>query len=351
MNQAMNIGERMIGKGQPVFVIAEAGVNHNGDFDVAMQMVDEAAKTGADCIKFQTFKIENIETRHSLKPSYFKDRDGGMDKIEYLKSLELTTDEFAAIKERCKEQKIEFLSTVSELGGLNMLLSFGVDAIKIGSTDTINLPLLKTVAETKLPIILSTGISQIDDIDVSVNVLKEAGCTELAILQCTSEYPCPADELNLRVIPKYIERYQVPIGFSDHSQGNYAAVAAVSLGAMIIEKHFTLDKKMYGVDQAASSTPGEMKEMVKLIRLTEEALGDGKKKIQPNEEEHLITMRKSIVAARPLKRGEILEAKDLVSKRPGGGILPLQMDKVIGCRLNSDLAKDDFLKWEMLVQE
>lgn len=344
----INIGNRLVGEDEPVLIIAEAGVNHNGSMDMALRMVDEAVQFGADCIKFQTFETDNIETKHSLKPSYFNGRDSGLDKLAYLKSVEFNKEEFKKIKDYCDSKNIMFLSTVSDTSGLELLLSIGVLAIKVGSSDTVNLPLLKEIGKTGLPLILSTGISTLKDVDIAVKSLSDFGCRQMAILQCTSEYPCSAEELNLNVIKTMRKRYDCPIGFSDHSKGNYVAVAAIALGAKIIERHFTLDRSLPGVDHAASSTPQEMKELVKLIRTTEKALGNGEKIIQPHEREHLITMRKSVVAASDFPKGTVITYDKIKVKRPGTGISPLEIDRVITKRLKIEVKEDDIIKWDML---
>jgi len=344
----IKIGDKLIGENCPVFIIAEAGVNHNGSLDLAISMVDEAVNFGADCIKFQTFITDNVETKQSIKPSYFLGRDSNIDKISYLKSLELSKDQLKEIKDYCGLKGIMFLSTVSEYGGLDLLLSIGVQAIKIGSTDTNNLPLLRRVARTNLPVLLSTGISVIGDVVMALENLRNYGAKDIAILHCTSEYPCRPEELNLKVVGNFINKFDCPIGFSDHSIGSFAAVAAVALGAKIIEKHFTLDRKLPGVDHPASAEPGEMQELVRLIRITEKSLGNGEKIIQPNEAEHLLTMRKSVVAAKEIPKGTVLNDSHITCKRPGTGILPKDFDKVAGRRSKIDISKDVLITWDML---
>lgn len=344
----IKIGNRLIGRGHPVFIIAEAGVNHNGSLDRAISMVDEAVACGTDCVKFQTFETENIETRHSLKPSYFKGRASEFDKISYLKSVELSREGFRKLKDHCRSKNILFLSTVSDEAGLEVLLSIGVPALKVGSTDTVNLPLLRLCGRSGLPVILSTGISTLSDVDTSVKELVMSGASEIVLMQCTSAYPSSVEELNLRVIETFMKRFNVPVGLSDHSLGNYAAIAAVALGASVIEKHFTLDKTLPGVDHAASASPEEFRELVKVIRLTEKALGSYEKAVEPQEAEHLLTMRKSLVARKDLPEGTVFSYTDILCKRPGTGISPIDIDKVISKRLKVALGKDDIITWDML---
>lgn len=348
MIKPVYIGKREIGAGQPCFIIAEAGVNHNGNMDMAFQLVNMAVAAKADCIKFQTFTTELCESKSALKPDYFFGRDSEKTKLELSKELELNESQFNELKQYCDSKGIIFLSMAADYKALNTLLNIGMEAIKISSSDTLNIPLLERIGETKLPVILSTGMSTIEDIELSFSTLKNNGSTEISILQCTSQYPAPYDEINLHVMKTYQERFKIPIGLSDHSKGIHIPVAAVAMGAHIVEKHFTLSHNLPGVDHAASIEPNELKELIQNIKDVETAFGTNYKSVQPSEREHLLTMRKSLVIAHDTKDGTLLKKEDILVKRPGGGILPSNIDKVIGKRLKKTLFEDDIITWDVL---
>ena len=344
----IKIGRRIIGDNRPCFIIAEAGINHNGNLDMAMQLVDFAIKSGANCIKFQTFNTKACESIHALKPSYFKGRDGNKTKHDFSSSLEFSRSQFKSLRDYCCRNNIMFLSTAADLPSLKLLMSIGVDAIKIGSSDTNNFMLLKKAAQTRLPIFLSTGISTLQDIEDSVDFLLNNGSIKVSILQCTSQYPAPYSQVNLNAMKSFKNKFSLPVGYSDHSAGYHIPVAAVAAGANIIEKHFTLSRNLAGVDHIASIEPHEFKLMVKLIRDVEQALGSGIKNIESSEQEHLKTMRKSVVAARRINAGRIITEKDITVKRPGTGMNPKYFYRIIGKTLNVDLKPDDIINEDMI---
>lgn len=340
----IKIQNKLIGDGEPCFIIAEAGVNHNGSIDLAFKLVDEAKNAGADCIKFQTFYAKNLESKHAVKPDYFKGRDNNLGKMEFMKSLELKPGEFAQLKEYCDKKSIIFMSTVYDLEALDVLVKIEAPALKIGSSDTLNTPLLMEAAKTKIPILLSTGMTNMEEVKFIVKFLKKYK-TDIALFQCTSQYPAPYAEINLRVIETFKKIFDCPVGLSDHSEGIFIPVAGAAMGANMIEKHFTLDRNLSGVDQPASIEPQELKEMIDNIRKTEEAIGNKEKNIQPSEKEHLISMRKSLVAAKNLEKGTIITIKDIFVKRPGSGISPVEIEKVIGKKLRVPVSEDDLFNW------
>lgn len=315
---------------------------------MAEKLVDLAAECGADAVKFQTFITDNVESRSAVKPSYFSNRETSIDKIEFSRSLELTLPEFAGLKRRAEKQGLIFLSTACDTLALDLLLEIGVAAIKIGSSDTNNFPLLRKAAQPNLPIILSTGISTLAEVEAAVAQLRLHGCSQLAVLQCTSNYPIEPADAQLAVMSTYRQQFDCPVGFSDHTEGCWASVAAVALGASIIEKHFTISKNLPGVDHPASLEPEEFKQLVDAVRKVEAALGSTQKQVLVCEQEHRFSMRKSIVAAKKLPVGTILSAQDLLVKRPGSGIPPSEIDRVIGKRLSAAANFDDIITWEML---
>lgn len=344
----MRIGKRRIGAGAPVAVIAEAGVNHNGSVELAERLIDLAAESGADAIKFQTFVTDNVESKHALKPSYFRGREDTVSKQEFSRRLELPVESLPSLKSRAEVRGLLFLSTACDTQALEILLDLGVDAIKIGSSDTDNLPLLRKAAASRLPILLSTGISTQGEVAAAVAELRSHGCDQLVVLQCTSNYPIEAADANLQVMRSFATTFGCEVGFSDHTEGIWAAVAATALGAAVIEKHFTISRNLPGVDHPASVEPDELARLVSVVRATEAALGDGVKCIRDCEAEHRTTMRKSLVAARCLAAGTVLREEDLLVKRPGGGISPMRIDEIVGRQLARAVEADDLLKWEDL---
>jgi N-acetylneuraminate synthase/N,N'-diacetyllegionaminate synthase len=329
-----------------IFIIAEAGVNHNGDLNLAQKLIDAAVEAGADAVKFQCFKADRLVTRDAAKAAYQTANLGGagLSQHQMLKALELRDDDFRILKEDCDRKKICFLATPFDEEAVDLLEPL-VDRYKISSGDCTNLPFLQVVAKKGKPVILSTGMSSLDEVRQAVKALEGV---ETTLLHCTTNYPCPPKEANLRAMLTLKKEFGLPVGFSDHTEGIEIAVAAAALGATVIEKHFTLDKKMKGPDHRASLEPNELKEMIHAIRTVEAALGDGIKRPQSSELEIRRQAARSLVAARDLKAGEILREEDFVCKRPGTGIPPDQSGKVIGKRLKKPLKRDDLITFEVL---
>ncbi|MBI5360749.1 MAG: N-acetylneuraminate synthase [Planctomycetes bacterium] len=345
-NTFIKISRREIGECRPVYIIAEAGVNHNGRLDMALHLVEKAKEAGADAVKFQTFKTEKITTMHAASAKYQDEKTGRQ--FDMLKRLELSYNDFRKLSAFCKKKNIEFLSSAFDEGSMDFLIELGVKALKIGSGEITNLPLIMHAAKSGLPIILSTGMSDLFEIRYAVNIFKVARNPKLCLLHCVSQYPAPMDSLNLKAIVTLKKKFKVPTGFSDHSVGYTAAVAATALGASVIEKHFTLDKAMEGPDHKASSSPDELKEYITAVRETEKALGSGEKKIAGAEMNVKDLVRKSIVAATAIPKGALIIPEMLTTKRPGTGIQPCEIPKLIGAAAKQDIAADDIIEWRMI---
>jgi len=346
----IQIEEKIIGTKAPVFLIAEAGVNHNGDLSIAKKMVDVAAKAKVDAIKFQTFKTEKLILKSTPKVEYQKvatyDNESFYD---MLKKYELNKEEFRKLKEYCKEKGLTFLSTPFDDTSVDWLEELNVPAYKVGSGDMNNLPLLKLICLKCKPIFLSTGMATLDEVKKSVDYIKKNGINKIVIFQCTTNYPAAYEELNLNVIETYKKEFPNNIiGFSDHSLGIEASIGAVVKGVKVIEKHFTLNKDMEGPDHKASIDPDELIGWVRAIRNIENALGSYTKKPSKSEINIAKIARKSIVSARNLEIGDILKTNDIAIKRPGIGISPTDYDKVIGKRVKKNILKDSIIKWEDL---
>ena len=297
-----------------IFIIAEAGVNHNGSMDIAKKLVDVAAKAGADAVKFQTFRVKNLLCEKTKKPEYQVRMTGG-EETQY------------------DIESIEFLDQL------------GINILKIPSGEITNYPYLKRTGEKKKDVILSTGMSQMEEVKEAVGVLKENGAKEITILHCNTEYPTPMKDVNLQAMKTMERELQLPVGYSDHSEGIEAAIGAAALGAVVIEKHFTLDKNMEGPDHKASLEPDELKEMVRSIRNIELALGDGKKFTSESEKKNIEFVRKSIVASKKIKKGEAFTEENITTKRPGYGVSPMRWNEVIGTKSDRDYEIDDMIKW------
>lgn len=327
-----------------VCIIAEAGVNHNGNIEMAKRLVDAAADAGADYIKFQTFKAENLVTADARKAEYQKlntDDEAGS-QYEMLKKLELSEEDHYIIKNYCDEKGIGFFSTAFDIDGLRFLKDLGQRIWKIPSGEVTNFPYLREIAAFPGEFIVSTGMCAPDDIRNMTGVLEEYGCTRdrITILQCTTQYPAPMKDVNLRAMVNLSE-YAGSYGLSDHTKGIEVPVAAAALGASVIEKHFTLSRDLPGPDHKASLEPQELKAMVQAIRNVELALGDGVKKVAASECGNIAVARKSIVASRPIKRGEILTEENLTTKRPGDGISPMRWLEVVGTVAVRDFQVDE----------
>lgn len=327
-----------------IYIIAEAGVNHNGSYALACRLVDEAKKAGADCIKFQTFKAEKLVSHSAKKAEYQKKTTGDSSQQDMLKQLELSFEEFIALKEYCDQVGITFLSTPFDFDSLAFLDSISMPFWKIPSGEVTNYPYLVALAKTGKPIVMSTGMCTIEEIRAAVTVLKDNGAKEIKLLHCNTEYPTPFEDVNLLAMQHIREEFGVEVGYSDHTEGIEIPIAAAALGATVIEKHFTLDKNMEGPDHKASLEPQELAQMVKAIRNIEKALGDGIKRPSKSEEKNKPIARKSIVAQRAIRQGEVLTEDNLTVKRPGEGISPMMWKQVIGTKAIRNFREDEMIE-------
>lgn len=323
-------------------IIAEAGVNHNGDLNVAKDMIKVASKAGANFIKFQSYNTEVMITRRADKAGYQID---GNDENQYamLKKYELSRDMHIELMSYCKESNIGFLSTGFDIESLNLLYELGQRLFKIPSGEITNLPYLRHLASFKCPIIMSTGMATLNEINDAVEVILKCGLlkNDLIILHCTSSYPTKMEDVNLRAMKTIADKFNVKFGYSDHTLGLEVPIAAVALGACVIEKHFTMDRQLPGPDHKASLEPHELHQMVRAIRNLELALGNGEKIPTKSELANLFAVRKSIVAIREIKQGDVLHSENIGIKRPGGGISPMSWDEVIGSIARLDFKVDD----------
>lgn len=327
-----------------VFIIAEAGVNHNGKVDLAFKLCDAAKEAGVDAIKFQTWKTEKLLTRSSQMADYQIENIGkAMSQFEMIKQLEISYDDFIKIKGYCDSIGLKFLSTPDESDSLEFLLNLGIDIIKVGSGEISNTPYLREIGSKRKDVILSTGMSYLEDVERAYNELINSGAKSVALLHCTTNYPCPMDEVNLNAMLTLRDTFKVRVGYSDHTMGIEVPIAAVALGAEIIEKHFTLDKLMEGPDHKASLDPIELKQMVVAIRNIENALGDGIKKPNPSELKIKTIVQKSIVAKAKIVKGDVFTSDNLTTKRSDKGISALYWDEFIGKKSNKDYLEDDFI--------
>ena len=327
---------------QHVYIIAEAGVNHNGRLDLALKLCDAAKAAGVDAVKFQTWKTELIITKGTKKAEYQeKNLNNDDDQFTMLKKLELSYDNFQLVKQHCDEIGIQFLSTADETESLDFLVNLGMPFIKLGSGDITNIPYLRSVAKYGMPVILSTGMANLAQVAIAYDTLQEAGVKDISILHCTTNYPCPMNEVNLRAMQTMKEAFKCRVGYSDHTMGIEVPIAAVAMGAEIIEKHFTLDRNMEGPDHKASLEPQELKYMVDCIRNIEVALGDGIKKPNASEVEISKVVLKSIVAKSPVKKGDTLTPDNLTIKRAGSGIPATHWDLLVGTKALRDFDIDE----------
>ena len=324
------------------FIIAEAGVNHNGSCDLALKLCDAAKKTGADAVKFQTWKTDAIITKDVAQAEYqVKNTGRVMSQYEMLKSLELSYDDFRKIKAHCDSIGILFLSTADEQESLDFLVELGVPMLKIGSGEITNIPFLRYAGSKNIPVILSTGMSSLAEVDVAYRILQQAGTDDITLLHCTTSYPCPIDTVNLKAMQTLADAFHCPVGYSDHTIGDEVAIAAVALGAVVVEKHFTLDVTMEGPDHAASTTPDDFTAMVQKIRHIEKALGTGVKIPAINEKEISRVVLKRIVANCNIAKGEIFNENNLTVKRNERGSSASLGDTVIGRKASRDYAAEE----------
>ncbi len=346
--KTLKISNRLIGEGQPVFIIAEAGVNHNGDLKLAKKLVDNAKKVCANAIKFQTFKAENVVIKNVDMASYqIKNIVQKKSQQVMLKDLELSFKDFIDLKDYCDQKKIIFLSTPHSFDAIDFLEDL-VPAYKIGSGDITNIPTLRYIARKNKPIILGTGMSTLKEVEYAVEAIISEGNEKIIALHCTTSYPCPIEDANLNVIKTMKNNLDCLVGYSDHTLGSLASIIAVSLGAVVIEKHFTIDKNLPGPDHKASLEPDEFANMVKEIRTVEKALGCKNKK--PTEEEKKIMkfVRKSIVARKDIENGSIITNDMIIFKRPGIGIKPYEFNKIIGKKALKKIKKDEIIQIDMV---
>lgn len=330
-----------------IYVIAEAGVNHNGSIELAKKLVDMAVDCGADAVKFQTFKAYESTGVFADKAEYQKRNMPGQEsQYEMIEKLELSFDSFSELKAYCTGKNITFISTPDGVESLDFLISLDVPQLKVGSAEVTNLEFLKAIALKGKPIILSTGMSTLGEIELALGTIFDAGNHDLQLMHCTTDYPTELEDVNLKAMVTMREAFKVPVGFSDHTRGNEAAVAAVALGAVVIEKHITLDKEMAGPDHKASMSPDEFLNYVRAIRSTEKLLGDGIKRPTRHELAIMQDVRRSIVAAADLKAGTVVTRDMLCSKRPGSGLAPSLMYIFEGRTLKRDLRKDEPIRLE-----
>lgn len=329
-------------------IIAEAGVNHNGDINLAKKLIDVAAAAGADIVKFQTFSAERLATRAAGKAAYQEQTTGaGESQFDMLRRLELSPVMHKELIDHCAARNINFLSTGFDIESIDLLVRLGQSCFKIPSGEITNLPYLDYIGKFCKPVILSTGMATLGEIEDAIALLEQAGTprAKMTILHCTTEYPTPMIEVNLRAMQSIRTAFGVDIGYSDHTSGIEVAVAAVALGASVIEKHFTLDRNMSGPDHKASLEPDELRAMVVAVRNIEIALGDGIKRLTPSEARNKQVARKSLVASQSIKTGEIFSKMNISAKRPGTGISPMRIEEVIGRTAKRDFSEDELIEF------
>lgn len=328
-----------------MLIIAELGVNHNGDINIAKKLIDMAKDAGADIVKFQTFISEKVVSRYAPKAEYQnKNTSSKESQLDMVKRLELSFDEFIELDKYCKAKEIEFLSTAFDFRSIDFLNRLDMKRWKIPSGEITNLPYLIKIAKLHKPVILSTGMSTMEDIQAALSILRENGAGEITVLHCTTEYPTPFKDVNLNAMNTIKKMFNIPVGYSDHTKGIEVSIAAVALDATIIEKHFTLDRNMEGPDHKASLEPDELKAMVSAIRNVEASLGSGEKKPAASERKNMAIARKSIVANCKIKKGDVFTEDNITVKRPGDGISPMKWFEVIGQVAIRDFEEDELIE-------
>lgn len=327
------------------YIIAEAGVNHNGSLETALALVEKAREAGANCVKFQTFRAENTISRYAEKAAYQKETTGGeASQLDMVKKLELPFDAFLKLKEHCDRIGITFLSTPFDLESVAFLDSLNMPFWKIPSGEITNLPYLLAIANTKKAVVMSTGMCETEEIRTAVDVLKANGTPKITLLHCNTEYPTPYGDVNLRAMETMRAQFGLEVGYSDHTPGIEIPIAAAAMGASVLEKHFTLDRNMEGPDHKASLEPEELKAMVDAVRHVEAALGDGVKTASPSERKNIAVARKSIVARRNIRKGEALTEDNLAVKRPGNGVSPMRWFEALGTAAIRDFQTDELIE-------
>ena len=329
-----------------VLIIGEAGVNHNGSMEMAKQLIDTAAVVGVDYVKFQTFKAEKLVTKDAKQAEYQQRNAADDSQYAMLKKLELSEAQHEELIAYCKEKGVKFLSTAFDMESVEYLHSLHLGLWKIPSGEITNFPYLKAIAQYGEPVILSTGMCEMEDVQNAVDVLCKHGMKkeQITVLHCNTEYPTPMQDVNLKAMLQLRDEFGIKVGYSDHTKGIEVPIAAVALGAEVIEKHFTLDRTLPGPDHKASLEPNELTAMVKAIRNIEQALGDGHKYVSASEAKNMAIARKSIVAAAEIKKGELLTEDNLTTKRPGSGISPMRWEEVIGTKAIRDFAEDELIE-------
>lgn len=330
-----------------VIIIAEAGVNHNGSVEIAKEMINEAKKAGVDYIKFQTFVPEKLVSKFAKKAEYQEETTGkDNSQLEMLEHLTLTYDDFRELKDYCDFLGIGFISTPFDLESIDFLEEMNMDFWKIPSGEITNYPYLKAIAKTGRKIVISTGMCEIFEIEEAINVLKKNGAGEITILHCNTEYPTPFEDVNLMAMQNIKDIFKMPVGYSDHTLGIEIPIAAVALGASVIEKHFTLSQDMEGPDHKASLNPEQLRQMVSSIRNVELGLGDGIKKRTASEEKNLVAARKSIVAMKSISKGDLFSEENITIKRPGNGISPMRWEEILGKKSTRNYIADQLIEEE-----
>jgi N,N'-diacetyllegionaminate synthase len=336
-------------KKKKTFIIAEAGVNHNGSLEIAKRLIDAAKSTGADAIKFQTFKADRLVSKSAEKAVYQKmTSDKNESQYSMLKKLELTKSDHLSLIRYCHKKRMQFLSSAFDEKSADLLDNLGVKVFKIPSGEITNIPYLRHLGRKNKPLIISTGMATLGEVENAIETIYSTGNNNLTLLHCVSEYPAPYREINLNAMITLREAFKLPVGYSDHTSGIEISIAAVALGAVIIEKHFTLDKDMEGPDHRASLEPSEFHEMVKSIRNVDHSLGDGKKKPAPCEKINIPIVRKSLVSIKKIEKGEILSKNNIAVKRPGHGIQPEDLYKIIGRTVKVTIKPDQVITWDKL---
>lgn len=328
-----------------VLIIAEAGVNHNGSFRLAEELVLKAKLAGADIVKFQTFVSKNCISKIAAKADYqIQNTKNSGSQLDMVKKLELPFQSFEKLQAKCEEIGIRFLSTPFDFESIDFLNTLNMPFWKIPSGEVTNLPYLLRIAETRKPVVMSTGMCEMKEIHEAIRVLRENGTPKISLLHCNTEYPTPFQDVNLAAMKTMRDQFQLEVGYSDHTRGIEVPIAAVAMGAAIIEKHFTLNRKMEGPDHKASLEPHELAAMIAAIRNIEKAIGDGRKTVSPSERKNLAIARKSIVAKRPIPEGEVLSEDNLTVKRPGSGISPMKWFDVLGTKAVRDFKEDELVE-------
>ncbi|MGN0506568.1 MAG: N-acetylneuraminate synthase [Lachnospiraceae bacterium] len=328
-----------------VIIIAEAGVNHNGSFELAKSMVDAAKEAGVDYVKFQTFNPKKLVSKYAEKAEYQKETTGSDEtQLQMLQKLTLTEENFLSLRDYCRKVGIGFISTPFDLDSIAFLEIFDMDFWKVPSGEVTNLPYLEAIARTKRKVVMSTGMCDMNEIQDAIEVLEKNGTTEITLLHCNTQYPTPYEHVNLSAMNSIRDALHKEVGYSDHTQGIEVPIAAVAMGATVIEKHFTLDKNMEGPDHKASLNPIELQQMVKAIRNIEQAIGNGLKEPSSSEMANKAVARKSIVASRDIKQGEVFSEENLATKRPGTGISPMKWYEVIGKVASRDFSEDEIIE-------